>query len=89
MAKSMKGRGHCGGAMHGKGRRGVMRGLGWLKTAGKAIKKSTKKANVRKLMNTVEQIADVAQDFAVTDEGKNRAIAVEKAAGKLKKRSKK
>lgn len=65
-----------------------MKGLGFLKSAGKTIKKATKKKNVRKLMNTVQQIADVAQDFAVTEEGRDRAIAVDKAAGKLKKRNK-
>lgn len=75
--------------MHGKGRMSAaMRGLGFLKSAGKTIKKATKKKNVRKLMNTVQQIADVAQDFAVTEEGRDRAIAVDKAAGKLKKRNK-
>ena len=88
----MKARGSCGGKMHGmgRGRKGVMKGLGWLKTAGKAIKKATKKQNVRKLMNSVEKIADVASVFAVTDEGKDRADRVGKAAGMLKpKKSKK
>ena len=62
----------------------MMKGLGFLKSAGKAIKKMTKKRNVRKLMNSVEKIADVASVFAVTDEGKDRADRVGKAAGMLK-----
>ena len=90
--RGMKARGHCGGGRRGRGYhgKGALKGLGFLKSAGKAIKKMTKKRNVRKLMNSVEKIADVASVFAVTDEGKDRADRVGKAAGMLKpKKSKK
>ncbi len=77
MGRCMKGR----GKMHGKG--------SFMKSAGKFLKSATRKKNVRKLMNTVAQIADVAGDFAVTEKGKNTAAAVERTAEKLKKRQNK
>lgn len=82
MGSCMKGRGYHGKGMHGKGK--MMKGLGWLKSAGKALKKATKKKNVRKLLNTVQIVADVAGDFAATEEGRDRAKRIENAAGKAK-----
>ena len=76
-----RGRGHCGKGMHGKG---LQKGLGWLKKASRALKKGLKKKNVKKPLNTVEAVADVAGDFAVTEEGKARAERVKKATGQVR-----
>lgn len=91
MRKSMKGMGSCAGrGMHGKGKKSkLMKGLGFLKSASKALKKSLKKKNVKKLLDTVEVVADVAGDFAATEEGKARAARVGNAAGKARKTAKK
>ena len=81
----MKAKGHCGGRMHrGKG----MHGKGTKKLGG-LIKKATKRSNVRKLLNTVTKIADVASVFAATQEGKERASKVRDASKMLSKRKKK
>ena len=80
-----RGRGHCGKGMHGMGKKsGLMKGLGFLKSASRALKKGLKKKNVKKLLNTVEAVADVAGDFAVTEEGKARAERVKKATGQVR-----
>ena len=85
--KGYHGKGHCGGKMHGMGKHktgGLMKGLGFLKSASRAIKKATKKKNVKKLLDTVSVVADVAGEFAATEEGKARANRVGKAAGKAR-----
>ena len=87
-----KGKGRKG--MHGMGRKGMhgmglMKGLGFLKSASKALKKGLKKKNVKKLLNTVEAVADVAGDFAVTEEGKARAQRVKDATGQVRSADKK
>ena len=90
------GRGHCGGRRIGKGKhygrgyhgRGMhgkgMRGMGLMKT----LKKATRRSNVRKLLNTVATVADVAGTFATTEKNKNRAAAVGNAARSAKKKDK-
>ena len=62
----------------------VQKGLGFLKGAAKAPKKGMKKKNVKQLLDMTETVADIASDFAVTEEGKARANRVKASAGKAR-----
>ena len=62
----------------------AMMGLGFLKGAAKALKKGMKKKNVKQLLDMTETVADIAGDFAVTEEGKARANRVKASAGKAR-----
>ena len=79
------GRGYHGRGMHGKGMHGMgMHGMGIMKK----LKKATRRSNVRKLLNTVGIVADVAGTFATTEKNKKRAAAVGSAARSAKKKDK-
>ena len=67
----------------GKGKL-MQKGLGFLKGAAKALKKGMKKKKGKHLLDTVETVADIAGDFAVTEEGKARAKRVKDSAGKAR-----
>lgn len=85
--KGVHGKGHCGKGVHGMGMKkkaGLMKGLGFLKSASRKLKKGLKKKNVAKLLDTVSTVADVASEFAVTEEGKARAERVKKGASKAR-----
>jgi len=90
----MKAKGHCGRGVHMRAKghcgAGQYKGMGSsLKKLGGLIKRATKKANVRKLLNTVETVADVASVFAASEEGKQRAARVRDASRMANRRKKK
>ena len=70
-------------SLQGKGKL-MQKGLGFLKGAAKALKKGMKKKNVKQLLDMTETVADIASDFAVTEEGKARANRVKASAGKAR-----
>lgn len=54
----------------------------WLKSAGKAIKKATKKKSVDKMLGVVNKIADVADIFVQTEANKAKIAKLRDATGK-------
>jgi len=76
MGYGMKG----GMKMHG----GKKKAMKWLKSAGKTLKKATKKKSVDKMIGIVDKVADVADIFVQTEENKAKIDKIRDASKKSK-----